>query len=453
MNIASTAHLSGTVRASQSTARERIGRKAVHAALAHLSLGHLDLVEPDGVEHRFGGSANSGSSAPRLRHSPPHARLVMNRPGLYSAVLESGSIGAAEAYIDGVWDSPDLVALIELLALNSGSRAQLTGPLARLSSVAESLRTIALRNTRSGSRRNIVAHYDLSDEFFALFLDPTMTYSAAIFERPGMTLEQAQIEKIDRACRKLMLTPADHLVEIGSGWGAMAIHAAREYGCRVTTTTISENQFNTASRRIREAGMAGRVSVVKADYRDLPVIFPAGFDKLVSIEMIEAVGHEFLPTYFNVCSSLLKPHGVGVIQAITVPDDRYDKARAQVDFLKKYIFPGSCLLSVRAMLSAMARTDLRLWHLEDIGPHYATTLRCWSEAFEARLEDVRALGFDDRFIRMWRYYLAYCEGAFRARSVGDVQMTLVKPLALAPAFDAPITSGPAAAGPHHSPTR
>lgn len=429
MSIASASRLPSMLEASPASWRERLGRKGMHAALSRLTIGRLELVEPDGRAKMFGPGGE------------PTARIVMRRHGLYAAVLASGATGAAEAFIDGLWETDDLAKVIEVLALNGNARAELSGPAAMLSMVAESLRAVAFRNTKAGSRRNIVAHYDLSDEFFGLFLDESMTYSCGVFERPGVTLAEAQIEKIDRACRKLMLKPTDHLVEIGSGWGAFSIHAAKRYGCRVTTTTISDNQFAAASKRIREAGVADRVTIVKSDYRDLPRQFPEGFDKLVSIEMIEAVGHEFLPTYFDVCSSLLKPHGVGVIQAIIVPDDRYDGARRRVDFLKKYIFPGSCLLSTRAMLEAMRKTDLRLWHLEDIGPHYATTLAMWREAFMSKLDDVRRLGFEDRFIRTWEYYLAYCEGAFRARTVGDVQMTLVKPLALAPAFGRGICSG------------
>ena len=282
------------------------------------------------------------------------------------------------------------------------------------------------RNTRSGRRRNIVAHYDLGNDFFSLFLDPTMTYSCGVFENGAVTLEQAQREKIDRACRKLDLRASDHLLEIGTGWGAFAMHAASRYGCRVTTTTISDEQHRCAERRIRDAGLESRIAVIKRDYRDLAALDT--FDKLVSIEMIEAVGRENLGAYFDVCSSMLKPDGAALIQAIVIRDQYFEGAARRRDFLKKYIFPGSCLPSVAAMLNAVnARTDLRMWHLEDIGPHYVTTLQMWRDAFRDRVDDVRSLGFNDRFIRMWEYYLSYCEGAFRARHVGDVQMLLTKP--------------------------
>lgn len=408
---------------------ERLGRAAVLRALSEIRFGRVELIEP-------------GEAARVYGEEGPRASFRVLRPGVYSALFRSGALGVAEAYMDGLWESDDLPTLIEILAANMNARGRLSPLTAALSAVREAAGAIARRNTRSGSRKNIVAHYDLSDAFFALFLDPSMSYSSAIFERGDETLEAAQTEKIDRACRKLMLAPGDHLLEIGTGWGALAVHAASTYGCRVTTTTISDNQHAAAVERVRAAGLSDRIEVVKMDYRDLGRRFPAAFDKLVSIEMIEAVGHEFLGDYFGVVGGVLKPRGVAVIQAIVVPDQRYDYSRRRIDFLKKYIFPGSCLCSTRAMLdAAQRRSDLRLWHLEDIGPHYATTLARWRSAFLSRLPEVRGLGFDDRFIRMWDYYLSYCEGAFRARSVGDVQMTLVKPMAMAPAFDGRVVSG------------
>jgi cyclopropane-fatty-acyl-phospholipid synthase len=253
-----------------------------------------------------------------------------------------------------------------------------------------------------------------------------MMYSSAVFEYPGMPLEAASIAKLDRICRKLDLHPGDHVMEIGTGWGGFALHAAANYGCRVTTTTISRRQHELARERIAAAGLRNRVTLLLEDYRDLS----GQYDKLVSIEMIEAVGHQYFDAYFRKCSELLKPEGTMLLQAITIADQRYESARDSVDFIKRYIFPGSCIPSVAAMSDSIARaSDMRLIHLEDIGPHYATTLRLWRENLFANLDQVRALGYPDAFIRMWEFYLCYCEGGFSERVLGDVQMLLVKPLA------------------------
>jgi cyclopropane-fatty-acyl-phospholipid synthase len=280
------------------------------------------------------------------------------------------------------------------------------------------------RNTRAGSRRNIVSHYDLGNDFFALFLDESMTYSAAVFEHPGQSLRDAQVTKIDRICRKLALQPSDHLLEIGSGWGALAIHAAREYGCKVTTTTLSPAQHALALERIRTAGVADRVEILLTDYRDLH----GQYDKLVSIEMIEAVGHQFYDTYFRQVGRLLKPDGMALIQAITIADQRFEAARRSVDFIQRHIFPGSTIPSVTAMTQSFTRaSDLRLFHLEDIGPHYATTLRLWGEQFNTQRQRIRALGYPEWFCRLWDFYFSYCEGGFAERVLGNAQMLLVKP--------------------------
>lgn len=392
---------------------EAAGRRVVAAALSRITHGGVRVVEGDQVMQSPGAA------------DAPHVTVHVRDPAFYAAAAFGGSVGIAEAYIDGVWDCDDLAGLIETLTTNLSAAESLEGPLSRLLEPLSRLAYFLERNTRAGSRRNIMAHYDLGNEFFALFLDPTMTYSCAVFENGATTLEEAQLEKIDRACRKLELRPTDHLLEIGTGWGALAIHAATRYGCRVTTTTISDRQHALATARVREAGLHDRITILKRDYRDLT----GSFDKLVSIEMLEAVGAENLGRYFEVCSRCLKPDGAALIQTIVIRDQYFARAARRRDFLKKYIFPGSCLPGVAAMLEAVnQRTDLRTWHLEDIGPHYATTLRMWNESFMARLDAVRAMGFDDRFIRMWAYYLAYCEGAFRARHVGDVQLLLTKPL-------------------------
>ena len=281
------------------------------------------------------------------------------------------------------------------------------------------------KNTREGSRRNIIAHYDLGNDFYRLFLDDTLTYSCGIFERPDSSLREASIAKYDRICRKLELSPADHVLEIGTGWGGFALHAATHFGCRVTTTTISNRQYELARQRVASAGLEDRITLLKQDYRDL-----AGtFDKLVSIEMIEAVGHHFLEEFFRVCSRCLKPDGQMLLQAITIRDQVFDWHKRNVDFIKRYIFPGSCIPSVTAISEAVTRaTDLRLFHLEDITAHYATTLRRWRENFFANLDSVKALGFPDAFIRMWEFYLCYCEGGFSERYLGDIQVLFTKPM-------------------------
>jgi len=398
-------------------ALENIGRRLVKSALSRISLGGVRLID------------ERGSIAFEPAGGRPSATIRVIDSSFYSAVAFGGDVGAAESYMDGAWTADDLPALIETITVNISAMKALDGLIARALTPLSSAAYTLDRNTRTGSRRNIVAHYDLGNAFFGLFLDSTMTYSCGIFETDTTTLEQAQIEKTDRACRKLRLCPSDHLLEIGTGWGALAVHAASRYGCRVTTTTISDEQHRFATQRVQKAGLADRVTVIKSDYRDIR----GEFDKVVSIEMLEAVGAENLGTYFGVCSRLLRPEGAALIQSIVIRDQFFRGAARRRDFLKKYIFPGSCLPSVAAIIDAVnRRSDLRLWHLEDIGPHYATTLRRWRDAFLGRLDAVRDLGFDDRFIRMWEYYLAYCEGAFLARHVGDVQMLLTKPMCRIP---------------------
>jgi len=293
------------------------------------------------------------------------------------------------------------------------------------------------RNTRGGSSRNIQAHYDLGNDFFQLFLDPTMMYSSGIFEHLQMTLEEASIAKLERICRKLDLKPGDRVIEIGTGWGGFAMHAARHYGCHVTTTTISPSQHAMARERIAAAGLSEQIDLLLTDYRDLGTR-GGQYDKLVSIEMIEAVGHHYYDTYFRQCSELLKPEGAMLLQAITIADQQYEVAKNSVDFIQRYIFPGSCIPSVTAISDSLARvTDLRLTHLEDIGPHYATTLRLWHDNFDAQLDAVRALGYPETFIRMWQFYLCYCEAGFIERVIGDAQLLLIKPQCRLPPLTAP----------------
>lgn len=352
------------------------------------------------------------------------AELEILDPGFYRAAAAQGSVGAGEAYMDGLWRCDDLVALVQLLVINRDRLDAMETGLARLGGLALRGWHALRRNTRAGSRRNIAAHYDLGNELFELFLDPTMMYSSAVFADESETLEQAQFRKLERICRKLELRPTDHLVEIGTGWGGLAIHAASRFGCRVTTTTISKEQHALATERVAAAGLSDRVTVLLEDYRDLR----GEYDKLVSIEMIEAIGHQYLETYLAKCASLLRPEGLALVQAITIEDHRYEQALHSVDFIKRFIFPGSFIPCVSAITGAAAKaSDLRLVNLEDIGPSYALTLRHWRQRFMARLDEVRALGYDERFIRMWEFYLAYCEGGFLERSIGDVHLLLARP--------------------------
>lgn len=403
---------------------DRLARNAVHRALSNLRVGEIRLTEGNsslvfrGADETPASGAAS-ASAPELR-----AEVRVHDPAFYRDVLFGGSLGAGESYMEGRWSSDDLAGVVRIAARNRAMLDSMDGGLARLLAPFARMAHLLRRNTRAGSRRNIAAHYDLGNDFYRLFLDETMTYSCGVFEREDSDLREASIAKIDRACRKLDLRPGDRLLEIGTGWGALAIHAAREYGCHVTTTTISRRQHEVARERIDAAGLGDRITLLLEDYRDLT----GRFDKLVSIEMIEAVGWEFLGDYFAKCSDLLEPHGSMLVQGITIDDRRFDAYRKSVDFINRHVFPGGCLVSPTAVLETLKRrTDMRLFHMEEMGPHYARTLREWRRRFEANLPAVRALGLDDRFIRMWDYYLQSCEGGFEERVIGVNQMLLVKP--------------------------
>jgi cyclopropane-fatty-acyl-phospholipid synthase len=342
----------------------------------------------------------------------------------YTALATRGTLGAAAAFIDGWWDCDDLVGLFRLLTNNADAMSALDGAFSRWVTRASAWMHRLRRNTIQGSRENIHAHYDLSNEFFALFLDDTMAYSAGIFPRPEATLLESSTEKFDRICRMLDLTPRDHVLEIGTGWGGFAMHAARNYGCRITTTTISRNQHDFATRRIADAGLDDRITVLCEDYRQLNGVF----DKLVSIEMVEAVGHEFLDTYFRQCSKLLRPSGAMALQTITIPDQRYDAYRRSVDFIQQYIFPGGCIPCLSTIAGSVRRaTDLRITRLDDFGLHYAKTVEHWRHRFWQNIDAVRRLGFDERFVRMWHYYLCYCEAGFLDNQIGVAQILLAKP--------------------------
>lgn len=392
----------------------RFVKQAIIGRLAHLQYGSLTLIDADDCR-RFG----------KTRSGEPHLTLTIHDDAAWLDIAFSGGLGAGEAYMAGRWHCDDLTGLAQLFLRNPQVLYGLNRGPGRIMSLVNKAWHTLRRNTLQGSRKNIAAHYDLGNEMFELFLDDTMMYSCGIFEHSQVSLQQASIEKLERVCRKLELRPADHLLEIGSGWGGLALHAARHYGCRVTTTTISREQYDMARARVEQAGLGDRVTVLCQDYRELS----GQYDKLVSIEMIEAVGHAYFDTYFEKCSSLLKPDGMMLLQSITIAEQRYAAAKRSVDFIQRYIFPGGCLPSVAVISDAVTRkTDMRMLHLEDIGPHYATTLKHWRERFMARLDAVRALGYPEEFIRMWEYYLCYCEGGFRERAIGTAQVLLGKPL-------------------------
>ncbi|MET3009898.1 cyclopropane-fatty-acyl-phospholipid synthase family protein [Stenotrophomonas koreensis] len=376
--------------------------------------GHGQLVIQDALGTLQLGQADSG----------PSVTLQIHDPGFYRALATHGSVGAGQAYMDGLWQCSDLVALIQLLVRNRDLLDGMETGSARLGGLAMKALHALRRNTREGSRRNIAAHYDLGNEFFGLFLSPDLMYSSACWEGAEDTLEAASTRKLDLICRKLALGPDDHVLEIGTGWGGFALHAARHYGCRVTTTTISREQHDLAAQRIAEAGLGGRITLLQSDYRDLS----GQYDKLVSIEMIEAVGADFQDSYFGQIGRLLKPDGLALVQAITIEDHRYEQALKSVDFIKRHVFPGCFIPSINAMLASKTRSsDLALVALEDFGLSYARTLQAWRERFLAQLPAVRAQGFDERFIRLWEFYLAYCEGGFRERSIGVSHLVMAKP--------------------------
>lgn len=393
---------------------DNLAKKAVFKILKTLQTGRLEIV--DGAErHTFG---------PAARDVPGTCVITVQHPGFYSRATFGGTLGCAESYMDGQWTANDLTAVVQLLIKNLGTMNRLDGGLSKFLHPLLRFGRCLRRNSLSGSRKNIAAHYDLSNEFFALFLDDTMMYSGAFFERNDSTLSVASTAKNDRLCRKLKLSPDDHLLEIGTGWGGFAIHAAKNYGCRVTTTTISKEQYGFATERIAKEGLSHKIAVLQDDYR----LLTGQYDKIVSIEMLEAVGSEFLDVFFKRCSELLKPHGAMALQVITIQDRFFDKHARSVDFINKHIFPGSCLLSVARMLECTRKhTDLNLSHLEEITPHYARTLRLWRERFNDNLIRVRGMGFGERFVRMWEFYLCYCEAGFSERYIGAMQLLFAKP--------------------------
>ncbi|MDR0181944.1 cyclopropane-fatty-acyl-phospholipid synthase family protein [Lysobacter arvi] len=397
----------------QAGAFDRWLRDRVVSQLRALRNGAVTLHDP--WESITLGETSGRAAAPALR---------VDDVRFYRAVALGGSVGAAEAYMDGAWRCDDLVGLVRLLVRNRDLLDDVERGPARVAGWALRLAHALRRNTASGARRNIAAHYDLGNAFFRLFLSDDLMYSSALFECEDDTLETASTRKLDAVCRKLQLREGERVLEIGTGWGGFALHAAREYGCHVTTTTLSREQFELARERVAEAGLQDRVTVLLRDFRELD----GTYDKLASIEMVEAIGPENLRRYFACIGERLSANGLALIQAITIEDHRYEQAVRSVDFIKRHVFPGSFIPSIAAMMEAKtAASDLALLHLEDMGLSYARTLQAWRERFLDRLPQVRALGFDDRFIRMWEFYLAYCEGGFRERSIGVAQMLFARP--------------------------
>ncbi|WP_438480903.1 class I SAM-dependent methyltransferase [Oleiharenicola lentus] len=394
---------------------------AVLKAFDQMKLGRMQLKLPDGSVREFGEKTTPSSLvAPGVSNT---AFMHVRRASFFTKSALYGDIGFAEAYIDGDWDTPDLTNLLGWFVLNIEHAPTLTGSkhakniFLNLLRFGNRVSHLLRSNTRANSQRNISEHYDLSNDFFALWLDPTMMYSGARWEGVE-TLEAAQIAKNDALCRKLQLTASDHVLEIGTGWGSWSMHAAKNYGCRVTTLTISQQQFDFATKRIADAGLSDLIEVRLQDYRDLT----GQFDKIVSIEMLEAVGHRFLGEYAKVCDRVLKRDGLIALQFITCPDSRYDELRRGVDFIQKHIFPGSLLLSVNRLNQLFSEQGNFILHnFEDLGRDYARTLREWRHTFQSKLDAVKALGFDERFVRKWSYYLSYCEVGFAMRNISVVQ--------------------------------
>ena len=403
----------------------RLGRKLLLARLAEFTRGELRVIDTEGGDFTFG---------KRSADFDVGCTLTMDHPQTYADAAFGGTVGAGEAYIRGLWHCDDLTALVRIFVANRDVMNRMDSRWSFVSRPLLKLFHWANRNSRNGSARNIAAHYDLGNPLYELMLDETMAYSCAIFPRPDASLAVASTAKFESVCRKLDLRSTDHVLEIGTGWGGFAIHAVERYGCRVTTTTISTAQRDYAVRKIAERGLSDRITVLLQDYRDLT----GEYDKLVSIEMIEAVGARYLDGYFDQCARLLRPDGAMLLQAITIQDQFYEQALKNVDYIQRYVFPGSFIPSVEALTRSLRKvTDFKIFHLEDIGPHYARTLHLWRDRFFRNLHKVRELGYPDSFVRLWEYYLCYCEGGFLERQLGTVQMLLTKPGNRRPSLAAP----------------
>lgn len=392
---------------------DKLSRKLVMQQLRKIEHGEI-IVREEGQEYSFGKMTEA---------FPIQVHIDVHHHSVWSDVAFGGSSGSGEAYIKGSWSCSELVDLVRIFLRNRHVLHEMDNSTSRLQKPVHKMMHWLRRNTRTGSRRNIQAHYDLGNDFFRLFLDPTMMYSCAIYENETSSLDEAAVNKLDHICRKLEITPDDHVLEIGTGWGGFAIHAATHYGCKVTTTTISKEQFDLASAKVKEAGLEDKITLLFQDYRDLT----GRYDKVVSIEMIEAIGHQYMDTYFSKCNELLKPNGKMLLQAITIKDQQYKYALKQVDYIKKFIFPGGFLPSISAISQSISTsTRMRIAHLEDIGPHYARTLADWRKLFFEKIHHIKDLGYPESFIRMWDYYFCYCEGGFKEADIGTAQILFVK---------------------------
>ena len=403
-------------------------RKAIFRALTHIQFGSITIIEDftgqESEPHRFGKPSADNISSSAIGRHPLDVTLKIHDSSVYRQLLFGGSIALADSYINGEWDTDDLTGLIRLAARNLAVLNQLESRFAGISKTFERANHKLRSNDKSGSKSNILAHYDLGNDMYQRFLDDTMMYSSAVYKTGDTTLAEAQQHKLALICERLQLKPEDTVLEIGTGWGGFAIYAAQHYGCQITTTTISDAQYQEAQSRVKAAGLTDKITLLKQDYRELT----GQYDKLVSIEMIEAVGHEYLPTFFAKCNTLLKPTGLMVLQAITFNDQNYQDYIKSVDFIQTHIFPGGCLLSNQELTTQFTeQTDMVIKQLHDYGFDYAFTLRDWRTAFISQREEIKALGYDEAFIRLWEFYFCYCEGGFLERTIGVVQVTAVKP--------------------------
>tara|TARA_Y100000814_G_scaffold117114_1_gene83785 strand:+ start:433 stop:1692 length:1260 start_codon:yes stop_codon:yes gene_type:complete len=405
-------HLADAVKTpKKSTFLTSIFKNGLQKKFKNLKTGHISV--NDGDETFTFGDSNSDEKVSVDIHSQEF--YVMTGSG--------GALGIAEAYVAGYWSSDDVVKLFQIILRNRDILLSLEKGFAKLVKPINKMIHRGRQNTLKGSKENILAHYDLSNDFYKLWLDPSMTYSCAFFNNDSVTLEEASIEKLDRICRKLDLSEDDSVLEIGTGWGSFSIHAAKNYGCKVTTTTISDAQFDYARSRIKDEGLESKITLINKDYRDLD----GKYDKIVSIEMIEAVGYEYIPDYFSKLSSLLNNNGLVALQGITYNDQNFEVYKDSVDFIKKYIFPGSCLISIAQIIDVIKKdTDLAMVDMEDITKHYAVTLNRWRKNFMDVIPKVKEMGYSQAFINMWEFYFLYCEAGFSERNIGDVQMIFAK---------------------------
>ena len=400
------------------TKKRSLYQDIVLKILSKMEMGRLNLTLPSGESLTLGNGEGNIT-----------ANVTIVSDEFYRQVILYGDIGFGEAYVAGLWDTDNITNVIKWFLLNVENNPTISGGKTQALALNlfkwfNKIYHFKRANTLSGSQKNISEHYDLNNDFFASFLDPTMTYSSAYFYKDGLSLEEAQLAKYERLCRQLHLNPSDHVLEIGSGWGGNAIYMAKNYGCKVTSLTISAEQLKLAQERVEAAGLSDKISIQMLDYRNME----GQFDKIVSVEMLEAVGHKYLDVYFKKCHDLLKKNGILALQVITSPDSRYDSLRKGVDWIQKHIFPGSLLPSVAAINGAINRNgDLTLVDLKDIGLHYAQTLKLWYEQFNANLPTVKTLGFDDTFIRKWNYYFCYCEAAFAMRNINVMQLVYARP--------------------------